>query len=88
MIIQFTQMPKIDWLLRKNRVGDAIQRALGLQASMSIMGFVGKAIAEKRAALANDVEKKDAGTDKYARGSDFLTRYVEVSQQDPSLPPS
>lgn len=85
MINKFTQMPKIDWLLRKNRVGDAIQRALGLQASMSIMGFVAKAIAEKRESLANNVEK---GDDKYARGSDFLTRYVEVSLKDPSLPPS
>lgn len=86
--MKYTQMPKIDWLLRKNRVGDAIQRALGLQASMSIMGFVGKAIAEKREALAKNVEKTDVESDKYARGSDFLTRYVEVSQQDPSLPPS
>lgn len=82
-------MPTIDWLLRKNRVGDAIQRALGLQSSMSIMGFVAKAIAEKREALANNVEKTDVvENDKYARGSDFLTRYVEVAQQDPSLPPS
>ncbi|CAN8097538.1 unnamed protein product [Discula destructiva] len=84
----FTQIPKIDWLLRKNRVGDAIQRALGLQASMSIMGFVAKAIAEKREYLANNIEKRDVETDKYARGSDFLTRYVEVSEKDPSLPPS
>lgn len=79
-------MPKIDWLLRKNRIGDFIQRTFGLQSSLGILGFVAKAIAEKKALLEKDPEKK-ADDDKYARGKDFLTRYVELAQNDPSIPP-
>ncbi|KAK2608295.1 hypothetical protein N8I77_006913 [Diaporthe amygdali] len=82
----FTQMPKVDWLLRKNRIGDFIQRTFGLQSSLGILGFVAKAIAEKKALLEKDPEKK-VDDDKYARGKDFLTRYVELAQNDPSIPP-
>lgn len=79
-------MPKVDFLLRKNRIGDFLQRNLGLQASMSIMGFVGKAINEKKQTLAKLGKKVDP-EDKYGRGKDFLTRYIELAETNPAIPP-
>ncbi|KZL80416.1 benzoate 4-monooxygenase cytochrome [Colletotrichum incanum] len=81
----YTQIPWFDKLLRKNRVGDFLQRTFGLQASMGILAFVGKAINEKK----QELEK--LGTtpedDKYGRGKDFLTRYIEIVEKDSSVPP-
>jgi cytochrome P450 len=87
-----TQIAWLDWLLRKNRVGDWLQRHFFTQASMGILGFVGKAIGEKRAALAA-AEKANATAETTAAahggklGRDFLTHYVELQQNDPQIPP-
>lgn len=80
-----TQIPWLDWALRKNRIGDAFQRRFGVQASLGILGFVGRAIREKQGTMSNG-ENKDTG-DKYGRGKDFLTRYIELQQNDPEVPP-
>ena len=89
-----TQIAWLDRLLRKNRVGDWLQRHFFTQASMGILGFVGKAIGEKRAALAAAAAEKAAGTgdDAHAAhggklGKDFLTHYVELQENDPQIPP-
>ena len=79
-------MPQIDWLLRKNRVGDFFQRLFRTQPSLGILAFVAKAINEKREALAKS-EKTVEVDDKYGRGKDFLTRYIELVQADPAIPP-
>lgn len=82
---QLTQIPWLDWALRKNRIGDAFQRRFGVQASLGILGFVGRAIKEKQGTMSNG-QYKDTG-DKYGRGKDFLTRYIELQQNDPEVPP-
>ncbi|EOA91103.1 uncharacterized protein SETTUDRAFT_158566 [Exserohilum turcica Et28A] len=82
----YTQIPWFDRLSRKNRIGDFLQRKLGLQASMSIITFVSKAIAEKKQELAQSV-KKTSDEDNNVRGKDFLTRYIEIVEKDPSVPP-
>ena len=82
---QLTQIPWLDWALRKNRLGDAFQRTFGVQPSLGILGLVGKAINEKQQTLSNG-RCKDPG-DKYGRGKDFLTRYIEIQQNDPEVPP-
>lgn len=76
----------MDHILRKNRIGHFLQRNLGLQASMSIIGFVAKAINEKKEILAKS-EKPAEAADKYGRGKDFLTRYIELVQNNPAIPP-
>ncbi|OBR03144.1 Cytochrome P450 CYP4/CYP19/CYP26 subfamilies [Colletotrichum higginsianum IMI 349063] len=82
----YTQIPWFDKLARKNRVGDFLQRVLGLQASMGILAFVGKAIADKKQQRAEQGAKltaaNDANDDKYGRGKDFLTRYIEIVEKD------
>ena len=80
-----TQIPWLDWTLRKNRIGDWFQRKFAVQASLGILGFVAKAIKEKQAIMANSDYKETK--DKYGRGKDFLTRYIELSQNDPEVPP-
>lgn len=46
---------------------------------------MGKAIREKQGTMSNG-EPKDVG-DRFGRGKDFLTRYIEVQQNDPEVPP-
>lgn len=82
---QLTQIPWLDWALRKNRMGDAFQRRFNTQASLGILGFVGKAVKEKQETMSNSDYKATA--DKYGRGKDFLTRYIELQQDDPEVPP-
>ncbi|RYO80320.1 hypothetical protein DL764_009911 [Monosporascus ibericus] len=41
-------VPQLDWLLRKNRVGDWFQRTFVSQPSLSILLFIAKAIKEKK----------------------------------------
>lgn len=53
---------------------------------MSIITFVSKAIAEKKQELAQSV-KKTSDEDNNVRGKDFLTRYIEIVEKDPSVPP-
>lgn len=81
-----TQIPWLDWCLRKNRVGDWFQRNFATQASMGILGFVGQAISEKKALLAKQkLEKPSEGV---SADQDFLARYVEIAEKDPEIPPS
>lgn len=84
-IAQLTQIPWLDWALRKNRIGDALQRTFGVQPSLGILGFVGKAIKEKQRTMSSDEHKNPS--DKYGRGKDFLARYIELQQNDPEIPP-
>ena len=84
-LAQLTQIPWLDWVLRKNRVGDALQRMFGVQASLGILGFVGKVIKERQVAMSNG-EYKNTG-DNSGRGKDFLTQYIELQQNDSEVPP-
>ena len=83
-----TQIPWLDWALRKNRVGNWIQQTFATQASMGILGFVGKAISRKKAILAQQKEEGTYhGDAKGAANKDFLTRYIEVQEANPEIPP-
>jgi hypothetical protein len=81
-----TQIPWLDWTLRKNRIGDWFQRTFFTAASMGILGFVGKAINEKRELLANQKQEGMSQSDSKGLGKDFLTRYVEIQQSNPEIP--
>ena len=81
---QMTQMPWLDFALRKNSFADFFQRPLHQTASLSILAFVGKAIKERR----EQVEKSEAKIRDDANGrKDFLTRYIELQQNNPEIPP-
>lgn len=83
-----TQIPWLDWALRKNRIGDWLQRTFATQASMGIIGFVAKSINEKKATLAK--QKQEDGpsrSETKGLGKDFLTRYVELQENDPDKIP-
>lgn len=84
-----TQIPWLDWLLRKNMVGDWFQRTFATQASMGILGFVGQAISEKKALLAKQkAEQKGAPQEESEKKTqDFLSRYVDIVERDPQVPP-
>ena len=85
---QLTQIPWLDWALRKNRVGDFFQRTFGTQASLGILKFVANVIEEKKTTLSSSEYKDyEDPSNKYGRGKDFLTRYVELTQSDPEIPP-
>ncbi|OTA53098.1 putative benzoate 4-monooxygenase cytochrome P450 [Hypoxylon sp. EC38] len=80
-----TQIPWLDWALRKNRIGDTIQRfLLGKTASLGILGFVGKAIKEKQEYLAQGESKEDV--EKAGGRKDFTTRFIELQKNNPSIP--
>ena len=78
-----TQMPTIDWALRKNVIGDFFQRLLYPTASLSIMGFVAEAIKEKREKLTKIESEKEKSKD---TRKDFLTRFIEIQRSNPNIP--
>lgn len=79
-----TQIPWLDYALRKNRFADFFQRLFHQTASLSILGFVGKAIKEKQEKL----EKGETKSRDDADGrKDFLTRYIELQKNNPEMPP-
>lgn len=78
-----TQVPWLDWLLRKNRIGDFLQRTFASQPSLTIVNFITKSIKERK-------ERKDKANgdadSKPGREKDFLTRYIELEKNDPQIP--
>ncbi|RMZ85133.1 hypothetical protein DV738_g249, partial [Chaetothyriales sp. CBS 135597] len=76
-----TQIPWLDKLLWKNLIADTLRQKFHRTASLSILAFVGKAIKEKQEKLASD----SAAT--RADKKDFLTRYIEIQQANPEIPP-
>lgn len=88
----WTQIPQLDWILRKNRVGDWIQRHLFTAPSMGILGFVGKAVNEKKALLRQreKLPSSDGEKDNLLNktGKDFLTRYIELQEGNPTSIPA
>lgn len=79
-----TQIPWLDWALRKNRIGDSFQRLFGKTASLGILGFVGKAIKERQELMSKGDFK---ASDEKSGRKDFLTRYIELQQNDSKIPP-
>ncbi|KAE8373926.1 cytochrome P450 [Aspergillus bertholletiae] len=75
-----TQSPLLDRVLRKNIVADTFWQAVRGTASLSILGFVGQAIKEKKEKL----EKSDGNTDDHH--TDFLTRYIHLQKNHPEIP--
>ncbi|KAK3940211.1 Pisatin demethylase, partial [Diplogelasinospora grovesii] len=84
----WTQIPQLDAILRKNRVGDWIQRHFFSAASMGILGFVGKAIAEKRAEQQQTKKHQNNNNDSKGLEKDFLTRYLEIQEKNPETIPA
>lgn len=81
---QMTQIPWLDKVVRKNPVADSVQRIFRRTASLSILGFVAKAIEEKRAKLSRGEDKScKAGTNER---KDFLTRFIEVQEKNAEIP--
>ncbi|KAL9602711.1 MAG: hypothetical protein Q9219_001701 [cf. Caloplaca sp. 3 TL-2023] len=78
-----TQVPWLDWLLRKNLVADHLQQLFRTTASLSILGFVGKAIQEKQEILSNEEHKSGTTAD---QKKDFLTRFIEIQRTNPDIP--
>lgn len=79
-----TQIPWLDYALRKNLFADFFQRLLHPTASLSILAFVGKAIKDRR----ERVEKGKAKIRDDADGrKDFLTRYMEIQHNNSEIPP-
>ncbi|KEY64588.1 hypothetical protein S7711_03647 [Stachybotrys chartarum IBT 7711] len=81
-----TQVPWLDWLLRKNRIGDFFQQNLFSQPSMGILNFIAKAIKDRQAkgASGDGGEKADGNN---GHGKDFLDKYLEVQRKSPDVPP-
>ncbi|KUI58293.1 Pisatin demethylase [Cytospora mali] len=89
----WTQIPQLDAILRKNRIGDWVQRHFFTAASMGILGFVGKAIEEKREVLGTKRQSRDGTAqldNKTTTGNekDFLTRYLEILEASPKTVPA
>ncbi|KAI3326719.1 cytochrome P450 CYP4/CYP19/CYP26 subfamily protein [Xylariaceae sp. AK1471] len=84
----WTQVPQLDALLRKTRVGDWIQRHFFRAPSLDILGVVERLIVEKRALILAKQQQGGAGstnTDSKVpqHGKDFLTRYLEIQEKNP-----
>lgn len=79
-----TQIPSLDKIMCKNRIADTLRQIFHQTASLSILGFVANAIKEKREKLANG--ELMAGGKADGR-KDFLTRYIEIQENNPEIPP-
>lgn len=79
-----TQAPWLDKLIWKNRIADDLRTFFGQTASLSILGFVGNAIKERREQLASGAVKE---ADEKDGRKDFLTRFITLHQNHPELPP-
>lgn len=55
---QLTQVPWLDWALRKNRIGSTLQRTFDVHTSLEILVFLGKVIRKKQRAMSSG-EYKD-----------------------------
>jgi cytochrome P450 len=82
-----TQSPLLDRLLRKNIVADTLRQYVRPTASLTILSYVGQAIAEKKAQLAS-TPKGNSTNDSSNSRRDFLTRFLELQKQNPAtIPP-
>ena len=81
-----TQSPFFDRIMVKNRIADRIRQLLNRTASLSILSFVADAINERRDNLANGEVEKAEKADESGR-TDFLTRYIEIQEKNPEIPP-
>ncbi|KAI0187259.1 cytochrome P450 CYP4/CYP19/CYP26 subfamily protein [Astrocystis sublimbata] len=85
----WTQVPQLDGLLRKTRVGDWVQRNFFRAPSLNLLGVVEKLISNKKAHLTSEKQKRgiarnmDANTGAPQHTKDFLTRYLEIQEQTP-----
>ena len=79
-----TQIPWLDNIMWKNRIADTFRQIFHRTASLSILTFVADAIKEKREKLANGEAK--AG-DRADGRKDFLTRYLELQENNAEIPP-
>ena len=70
--------------MRKNKIGDSLRQLFYRSSSLPILGFVGKAIAERREALADDKEEE---VGEINGRKDFLTRFLEIQKGNPNVPP-
>jgi hypothetical protein len=68
----------------KNCIADTFRQIFHRTASLSILSFVADAIKEKREKLVNGEVK--AG-DKADGRKDFLTKYIELQENNPEIPP-
>jgi hypothetical protein len=78
-----TQVPWLDRIMRKNLIADIFRQFFNQTASLSILGFVGDAIKEKRADLANGTTKVG---DEASTRKDFLSRYIELQENSSEIP--
>ena len=69
--------------MNKNKIGDNIRQLFHRTASLTIIGFVSKAIKERREKLAND--KKEDENEVGGR-KDLLTRFLEIQNGNPNIP--
>jgi len=78
-----SQVPWLDQILRKNIVGDAVQRLLGHRASTHLIGFCAKAFEDRKAGVTEADEKalKDAHG-----AEDFLSHFLKLQEADPGIP--
>lgn len=79
-----TQVPWLDKIICKNRIADTFRKFFHCTEFLRILGFIADAIKEKREKLANG--ELMAG-DKADRRKDFLTRFIEIQENNPGIPP-
>lgn len=75
-----TQVYWLDKILYKNAIADWLRPAPGL----GIMKFVGSVINERREKLTNG---KATEPEEKGKPKDFLTRFVEIKEGNPDVPP-
>ena len=78
-----TQVPWLDWLIRKNLIADIVRQFFHQTASLSILSFVGDAIKEKREDLAKGAAEVG---DEASTRKDFLSRYIELQENNSEIP--
>ena len=84
----WTQVPQLDALLRKTRIGDWIQRHFFRSPSLDLLGVVDKLITDKKAYLEakqrqDDTSSTNTDSKVAQHDKDFLTHYLEIQQRAP-----
>lgn len=65
-------------------IGDSIRQLFFKTASLTIIGFVGKVIQERREKIAGG---KGPILDQESGRKDFLAKFLEIQSTNPSVPP-
>lgn len=76
-----TQSYQLDRIFRKNIVADTLRQYLRPTPSLGILSFVGQAIKEKKELLENNETKMEGSH------VDYLTRFLKLQKENPSIPP-